>query len=128
MKRIGLTLLTIATLVACNSDPKKTDTPASTDKPAADAGPSSNPDYAPGLELAAANDCATCHKPYEVLTGPSYQDIANKYAADAPGVIPKLAEKNHQRREWCLGTDPDAGASGNDTGGCGNDGKIYSHF
>ncbi|RYY55577.1 MAG: cytochrome c class I [Chitinophagaceae bacterium] len=93
MKRIGLTLLTIATLVACNSNPKKTDTAATPDKPVADAGPSSNPDYAPGLELTSATDCATCHKPYEVLTGPSYQDIANKYAAEAPGIIPKLAEK-----------------------------------
>lgn len=92
MKRIGLTLLTLATLVACNNDPKSSDTKTE-DKPAAAAGPSSNPDYEPGLKLTAASDCATCHKVNEVLTGPSYQDIANKYGAEAPGIIPKLAEK-----------------------------------
>ena len=94
MKRIFLTMVTLAVLVACNNDPK---TPAATTPgeaaPAADAGPSSNPDYTAGLELVAKSDCVTCHRVDEVLTGPSYKDISAKYASQAPGIIPSLAEK-----------------------------------
>jgi cytochrome c len=41
---------------------------------------SSNPDYQKGLDLVGASDCLTCHKTSEKLVGPSYQDVANKYA------------------------------------------------
>ena len=41
---------------------------------------SSNPDYTKGLDLVGASDCLTCHKTSEKLVGPSYQDVANKYA------------------------------------------------
>lgn len=39
----------------------------------------SNPDYQKGLALIAGNDCLTCHKVDEKLTGPAYKDVANKY-------------------------------------------------
>jgi cytochrome c len=45
------------------------------------------------LELIAKSDCLTCHKVDEKLTGPSYREVANKYASQAPGIIPTLAEK-----------------------------------
>ncbi|RYY58218.1 MAG: cytochrome c class I [Chitinophagaceae bacterium] len=92
MKKIGLTLFALATLAACNNDPKPTDA-KTTDAPAADAGPASNPDYEAGLKLVASSDCFTCHKVDDVITGPSYRDVANKYASQAPDIIPKLAEK-----------------------------------
>ena len=38
-----------------------------------------NPDYQKGLQLIAANDCLTCHKVDEKLTGPAYREVANKY-------------------------------------------------
>ena len=38
-----------------------------------------NPDYKKGLTLIAANDCLTCHKVDEKVTGPAYRDVANKY-------------------------------------------------
>ena len=38
-----------------------------------------NPDYKKGLALIAANDCLTCHKVDEKVTGPAYRDVANKY-------------------------------------------------
>ena len=40
---------------------------------------STNPDYQKGLALIAANDCLTCHKVDEKVTGPAYRDVANKY-------------------------------------------------
>lgn len=54
---------------------------------------SQNPDYQAGLVLVAKNDCLTCHKIDEMLTGPSYRDIANKYAGTSDTVINYLAGK-----------------------------------
>lgn len=54
---------------------------------------SSNPDYQKGLELIAQSDCLTCHKVDEAYTGPTYRQVAEKYASEAPGIIPQLAEK-----------------------------------
>ena len=98
MKKIWITCLAMAALVACNNDSSKgseevkTTTPTEEPKPAAD-DLSSNPDYQKGLGLVAKSDCLTCHKVDEQYTGPSYREIANKYASEAPGVIPKLADK-----------------------------------
>ncbi len=97
MKRIFITVIAFAALIACNSD-KKSDN--STDaaetkeeKPAAETSISDNPDYQAGLALIGKSDCLTCHKVDEPLTGPTYRDVANKYASQAPGIIPQLAEK-----------------------------------
>ena len=54
---------------------------------------SQNPDYQKGLALIAKSDCLTCHKIDEVLTGPSYRDVANKYAGTSDTVINYLAGK-----------------------------------
>ncbi len=51
-----------------------------------------NPDYKAGLTLVAKYDCLTCHKVSEKLTGPAYQDVANKYA-DNEANVKMLAEK-----------------------------------
>ncbi len=96
MKRVFITAVAFAMLIACNNE-SKTD---SGDKAAetkeekkAEPALSDNPDYQAGLELIAKSDCLTCHKVDEKLTGPSYREVANKYASQAPGVIPQLAEK-----------------------------------
>ncbi len=47
---------------------------------------SSNPDYQNGLALVSKSDCLTCHKISEKLIGPSYQDVANKYAGSDTAV------------------------------------------
>ncbi len=52
-----------------------------------------NPDYQKGLGLIAKSDCLTCHKVDEMLTGPSYRDVANKYAAMSDTIITHLAGK-----------------------------------
>lgn len=54
---------------------------------------SDNPDYQKGLDLVSKNDCLTCHKIDEVLTGPSYSDVANKYAGTSDTVVGYLAGK-----------------------------------
>ncbi|MDP9230959.1 MAG: c-type cytochrome [Bacteroidota bacterium] len=46
-----------------------------------------------GLEIVTNNDCATCHRVDEKIQGPSYRDIANKYAAMPDTVIDHLANK-----------------------------------
>ncbi len=53
---------------------------------------SDNPDYKKGLGLIAQSDCLGCHKVDETLTGPSYRDVANKYAGADDAQITKLAE------------------------------------
>ncbi len=97
MKRIFISAIVFASLVACNSNSDKKETTATTEtkeeaKPA-ETSIADNPDYAVGLELIAKSDCLTCHKVDEKLTGPSYRDVANKYASQAPGIIPILADK-----------------------------------
>ena len=96
MKKIFITAVAFAVLVACNNESKKdkveTTTETKEEKPA-ETPITEHPDYSAGLELIAKSDCLTCHKVDEKLTGPSYRDVANKYASQAPGIIPQLAEK-----------------------------------
>jgi cytochrome c len=55
--------------------------------------PQSDPVYTKGLGLVAKSGCLTCHKIDDKLIGPSYKEIAVKYA-DAPNdVITALAQK-----------------------------------
>lgn len=93
MKKYFVTVAALAIIAACNSG---TTTTSSSDSgssaaPAAD-DISANPDYQKGLALVAANDCLTCHKVSEKLTGPAYQDVANKYE-NTDANVKMLAEK-----------------------------------
>lgn len=93
MKKIFITSIAIVALVACNSGDKKSTETKEEKTPAAETSISDNPDYQAGLALVAKSDCLTCHKVDEKLTGPAYREVANKYASQAPDIIPKLAEK-----------------------------------
>ena len=42
--------------------------------------------------LAKAKNCMACHAADKKLVGPSYKDVASKYASDA-GAVDKLAQK-----------------------------------
>jgi cytochrome c len=94
MTRIFITAIAFASLIACNSNggAKETTETKEEAKPAV-MSITDNPDYTAGLELIAKSDCLTCHKVDEKLTGPSYRDVANKYASQAPGIIATLADK-----------------------------------
>jgi cytochrome c len=54
---------------------------------------SQDPVYKKGLSLIAKSDCLTCHKIDEKLVGPTYRDVAEKYAGAPNDVITALANK-----------------------------------
>ncbi len=77
---VSITLLTF--IAACGGGTgteNKSDTTATTETPAP-TDISENPDYKAGLALIGKSDCLTCHKTLEKLIGPSYKDVAIKYA------------------------------------------------
>ncbi|MDE3236478.1 MAG: c-type cytochrome [Bacteroidota bacterium] len=79
--------------VACgsnSSETKKDDAASATAATTAADDISQNPDYQKGLALVAKNDCLTCHKIDQKVTGPAYRDVANKYTDKD---IPTLAQK-----------------------------------
>ncbi len=91
MKKYFIIIAMLAVTAACNnssSSSNSSDTSASSS--AND--PSSNPDYQKGLALVSTNDCLGCHKVSEKLTGPAYQDVANKYE-NTDANVKKLAAK-----------------------------------
>ena len=89
MKKIILSLSVLAVLASCGgSSEKKTDEPATTGTDR-----SADPVYQKGMTLVGQKDCALCHKVDDVLTGPSYRDIAAKYAGSPDTVVTHLAGK-----------------------------------
>lgn len=95
MKKLILAAGISLFLVSCGNsgDEKKTEGDNTETKTEATTDLSSNPDYQKGLSLIANSDCLTCHKVDEVLTGPSYRDVANKYASMSDTIITHLAGK-----------------------------------
>lgn len=89
MKKILLAAIALLLLAACssNSSKEKGETTESTNDV------SQNPDYQKGLALVSKNDCFTCHKIDEPLTGPPYRDVANKYAGMSDTIVQYLAKK-----------------------------------
>jgi cytochrome c len=81
MKRMFIPVVALSVLIACNSGGSKEESKEEKkDTVAAVVDVSQNPDYQAGLAILAKNDCLTCHKVDEALTGPAYRDVANKYA------------------------------------------------
>lgn len=69
----------LAVVAACNNGSSSAASADSTASASSANDPSSNPDYQKGIALVSTNDCLGCHKIAEKLTGPAYQDVANKY-------------------------------------------------
>ncbi|MGN6215029.1 c-type cytochrome [Parafilimonas sp.] len=95
MKKYFVTVALLAVIAACNNSGTESETPdsSSTEAPAASSNDlSSNPDYQKGLALVASNDCLTCHKVDEKVTGPAYRDVANKFE-NTPENVSMLAQK-----------------------------------
>jgi len=90
MKKIFLLPLLLILIIACNSN-SKTEEPKKEEAKPADI--TKNPDYQKGLELAAKSDCFTCHQVDDKLTGPSYREVANKYAGLPDTIVAHLAGK-----------------------------------
>lgn len=51
------------------------------------------PDTLAGLAVVTKSDCLICHKVDERIQGPSYRDIANKYAGMPDTIVKQLANK-----------------------------------
>ena len=87
MKKVILPLIAIAMLASCGggASTEEKSTPVA-EKP-------KDPAYEKGLALVAQNDCLTCHKINEAFTGPSYSQVAEKYAGADAAKIKEIAEK-----------------------------------
>jgi cytochrome c len=97
MKKLFIPVLALSALIACNSGGSKEETKEvpqeeKKDTVAEVVDITKNPDYQKGLSLLAQNDCLTCHKVDETLTGPAYRDVANKYAG-ADTAVAYLSKK-----------------------------------
>ncbi|HVX27792.1 MAG TPA: c-type cytochrome [Parafilimonas sp.] len=93
MKKYFISALVLGLLAACGSNSgnnNNADTTSSASSSTNDV--TTNPDYQKGLALVAANDCLTCHKVDEKVTGPAYRDVANKYE-NTDANVKKLAQK-----------------------------------
>jgi cytochrome c len=93
MKKYFVILFLSILIAACGGNDTKQssgtenkDSTSVTEKPAASNDVTTNPDYQKGLTLISKSDCLTCHKPTEKLIGPSYKDVANKYAGSDTAV------------------------------------------
>ena len=79
MKKIFVISVAWVAFMACNNDTKTEKADAKKDA-GTSTGITQNPDYQKGLDIIAKNDCLTCHKVDEAVTGPPYREVANKYA------------------------------------------------
>lgn len=96
MKRVLIAAFALSLLASCGSNDSSSTTGDKKDSAAvkpAENDLSSNPDYQKGLAIEASQDCATCHKIDEKVQGPSFQDIAAKYAGQPDTIVTHLANK-----------------------------------
>ena len=97
MKKFLLPFAFLGILVACNSasdEPSTTtDTAVAAETPPAATDITQDPNYQAGLAIEAKSDCATCHKLNERLVGPSFKEIATKYAGADEVMVDSLAGK-----------------------------------
>ena len=99
MKKLLLAFpVSLCMLLSCGDSGEKKETEKSTTTSETPAAPAENdktadPAYKKGLTLVAKSDCLTCHKVDEPLTGPTYRDVANKYAGMPDTIVSHLAGK-----------------------------------
>ena len=106
MKKFFLPILSFSLLIACNSGGSKEEKQIDKKETSTEvADISANPDYQKGLGILAKNDCLTCHKVDEMLTGPAYRDVANKYAG-VDTAVSYLAKKIISGGSGVWGSEP----------------------
>lgn len=95
MKKSIISAGLIIFLISCGGSADKKDEADTGKKEVAVTDVSKNPDYQKGLDLIASGSypCLTCHKVDEAVTGPSYRDVANKYASAGDTIVAHLAGK-----------------------------------
>jgi cytochrome c len=109
MKRVLFISSLFLFLYACNSNEKTPDTasneketPEIKEKEPEDL--SSNPDYQKGLALVAKSGCLACHSIEDKIIGPSYREVANKYAGMSDTIVTHLANKVREGGTGVWGT------------------------
>ena len=91
IKKVFAAIAVTTVLLSCGGDSNKAEEKKdATETTTEDL--SNNPVYKEGLELVSGNDCFTCHKLDEKLTGPAYADVAAKYSDAADTTIARLAQ------------------------------------
>ena len=94
MNKIILSWAISALLISCGGgDEKKEESTSKTTTESTEKDVTQDPAYQKGLGLVAKSDCLTCHKIDEPLTGPTYRDVANKYAGMPDTIVTHLAGK-----------------------------------
>ena len=94
MNKIILLWAIAALLISCGGgDEKKEESTSKTTTESTEKDVTQDPAYQKGLGLVAKSDCLTCHKIDEPLTGPTYRDVANKYAGMPDTIVTHLAGK-----------------------------------
>jgi len=100
VKKFLLPFAFFGIFVACNSGSDEastttttTDTAVAAETPSAATDITQDPNYQAGLAIEAKSDCATCHKLNERLVGPSFKEIATKYAGADEAMVDSLAGK-----------------------------------
>jgi cytochrome c len=100
MKKTLILLAMVVAIASCGNNEDKSANNNATDNTAAGTGAdaqqtadvSQNPEYKKGLALIGQSDCLGCHKVSERIVGPSYQEVADRYAGKA-GIEDSLASK-----------------------------------
>ena len=95
MKKLLTVTLALAFLAACNNYQEKPAEASGETKPEAPAvvDITQTPEYTKGLELIGNSDCLTCHSVTDKIIGPSYQEVADKYASAPDTIVSHLASK-----------------------------------
>src|ERR1041385_4287062 len=95
MKKYFVPIALLALISACGGNASNSTASADTSASSPTSGANditANPDYKKGLDLIAHNDCLTCHKVSEKLTGPAYDSVANRYE-NTDANVKMLAQK-----------------------------------
>ena len=93
MTRLLLYAFLSISIISCGSKDDKKAKTTETSAVNTDNDLSANPDYQKGLALIGKSDCLTCHKVDEMVNGPSYREVANRYANESDTIVPYLASK-----------------------------------
>jgi cytochrome c len=79
MKKIFLVFAIAGVLSSCGGDSKKEEKKEATEQKTESA-PAGETLSEKAMAIISKNDCATCHKIEEKVTGPAWRDVAKKYA------------------------------------------------
>jgi cytochrome c len=95
MKKFIVASVALVLFISCGGGDNKEGKETKEEKKESTTDITQHPDYQKGLDLIAQNDCTACHKLIgeERIQGPTYEEVANKYASYPDTIIGHLANK-----------------------------------